>query len=284
MNLDPGLKERIKGLLGGKNVTKRRMETLVEELEQARLLREADPGGPSNPHVGIPQVPPPFEEMVAAPGMNPAPRVAALPLPGPDEPEEEDDDDISTPFDVPAREPVVTLPPPPMFQDPEKQLMYELLQSLKAEVVALRKPATQQEKDEAIGAGKLPLVTVPAGPVGYTGQASLPRGVWFPSPLGPKVPMRLCDCGDCSPFRVNHYWCSICKSGPHHYKQAYPYGRKMWMAPGSTWGVPHETCSPLCWQQYLALIGRQPGVNESEPPRSVEPGQPERPAVPVGSD
>jgi len=49
MNIDPGLKERMKALLGGKNVTRRRVEKLLEELEQARILTGGEEAAPTVP-------------------------------------------------------------------------------------------------------------------------------------------------------------------------------------------------------------------------------------------
>lgn len=279
MNLDTGLKERVKSLLGGRNVTKRRLEMLLEEVAQARLLREAPPIEVDPPTPG------PGDMRPLTPLADP---VDALPLPGPDEDENEnenEDEDLSTPFEIPARPKMpVTVAAAPLFADPEKQLMYEMLQSLKTEIASLRKPTTEQEKTEALMAGKLPPL-VAASPIGFTRKAEPPVGQWFLSPLGPKIQMRLCDCGACTPFRVTHYFCAICLGGPFHYKQTYPHGRKMWLYPGSTSGISHELCSPTCWTQYMAMLGRQPGINDMEPPRVVtEGGAPERIAVPTGSD
>lgn len=275
MNLDPGLKERVKSLIGGRNVTKKRLETLLDEVEQARLLREGPPVEMDPPILA------PGDVVTLAP---PVENTGALPLAGPDE-DGDPDDDLSKPFEAPERPAMpLTVPAPPLFADPEKQLMYEMLQGMRAEIAALRVPATEAEKNEALMAGKLPAVAA-AGSVGFTSQASLPRGEWFTSPFGPKVRMRICDCGECTPFRVSHYWCVVCAGGPFHYKQTYPHGRKMWLAPGGAWGVSHELCSPTCWIQYMSMLGRQPGVNDMEPPRVVtEGGAPERQVVPVGSD
>lgn len=275
MNLDPGLKERVKSLIGGRNVTKKRLETLLDEVEQARLLREG-------PRVEMdPPILAPGDVVTLAP---PVENTGALPLAGPDE-DGDPDDDLSKPFEAPERPAMpLTVPPAPLFADPEKQLMYEMLQAMRAEIANLRKPSIEDEKNEALVGGKLPPV-VPAGSVGFTGKAALPVGQWFTSPLGPKVQMRICDCSECGPFRVSHYFCVICRSGPHHYKGVYPHGRKMWMYPGSTSGISHELCSPTCWIQYMSMLGRQPGVNDMEPPRVVtEGGAPERQVVPVGSD
>lgn len=170
----------------------------------------------------------------------------------------------------------------------QNALMMEALKGLEAKVteLATKRPEAGDEADRATAAGKLPIPGTSAPPLGLTGFSALPIGKWIESPLGPKVPFKICGCGRCTPFRLQHWFCSVCKSGPHHYQQRYPHFMKMWTAPGGVWGINHTACSEPCRMSYLATIGVAPGVNDHEPPSvPTSDGQaPERPATAFDSE
>lgn len=253
MKVSRELTERLQALLGGKNPTNRRIEALLDEIQELKKSPTAvatleRPGGPD---------------------------------PDPEPIEKEDDKPLDPDGDDGARG--AALAPQATFQDPEKALLWATIRNLEQTIQEIRKPPTAEEKGEAMFTGKLPVSTIPGPPLGYTGTASLPRGVWFESPFGPKIHMKLCGCAQCGTV-MHHYFCVSCRSGPHNYQQRHPGGRKAYFAPGSTWGVSHEACSPVCWMRYLeGPVGVVMGVNDAEPP-VVAGAEPVRPVVGVGSD
>src|SRR6266536_2845750 len=132
MNIDPGLKERMKALLGGKTVTKRRVEKLLEELEQARILTGEGDTAPATSGEPVEEARP----SVAGPIESATELLAVRREVSPDgNGDDDEDDDISKPWDVPAKEPaaVAAPPQPPLFQDPAMQMMYDLLKSQQQE-------------------------------------------------------------------------------------------------------------------------------------------------------
>jgi hypothetical protein len=168
--------------------------------------------------------------------------------------------------------------------DRNMAIMMATIANLEAKVTELSKPRTAEEKDEAIGLGRLPVAVSPAAPLGYSGSAQLPRGEWFVSPFGPKIKMKLCGCPQCSPFRLQHYFCVTCQRGPIDYQQHNPQGRKIWLAPGATWGVSHECCQVVCYMRYMESIGVVAGVNDHQAPGQQALDGPERPVMAVTSD
>lgn len=258
------LADRVRALLGGENPTPKRVTDLLDELEQRRVV--------------------PGQESLVKPGAE-MPREAHAPALAEVDPSELGEgtqlvNAIITGMTAPF--PTADAEVPTGWAE-ERRVLYATLKGLEAKIEELRKPPTAEERDQAIGSGKLPVTTAPAAPLGYTGSAQLPRGTWFLSPFGPRIEMKICGCPECTPFRLQHYFCVMCRTGPYHYQQRYPGGRKMWAAPGSTWGINHECCSVVCWMRYQELIGVVPGVNDHEPPGLPTP-EPQRPVVPVGSD
>lgn len=93
----------------------------------------------------------------------------------------------------------------------------------------------------------------------------------------PNLKVRTCECGECGPFRVYHWFCAMCGNPGKRTKKGYPYEtkpgqqgriphfRKNWLIPGTNRGVAHEICSEPCRVQYLALIGVVPGREFEEP-------------------
>ena len=150
-------------------------------------------------------------------------------------------------------------PHPPIHPDPIINALFSELRSMRQEIQGLRKPPTEEEKEAALAAGKLPVPAAGewAGPIGYTGSASLPQGEWFRSPFGPPIQMKICNCSSCPPHRKVHYFCPICRTGPHDYNRVIG-GIKNHLAPGSTWGIQHVMCSIPCWNQYQPLIDGRP--------------------------
>ena len=162
----------------------------------------------------------------------------------------------------------VLAPASPANWDEEKRLLYETIRSLEGKIEELRKPAGPKEREEAIATGKLP------PPNRVAPESGTPR-----RQLGPKVFVKLCECGRCTDSRRYHWFCCICRSGPHHYQQRYPHFTKNWYEPGSVRGISHHACSEPCRMQYLAKLGVTPGLNDVEPPMAAaqvgsEPVQP----------
>lgn len=278
------LADRVRGLLGGSNPTAARVETLLEELE----IRRA-----------IPDDPPPIHDSVGTLILD-----EALPDTDPDEvddtDDEEDEDEAEVPPETAPVEPE-RVPEAAVGLDAiqptsaTEAMLLRLLQAqqkqseqLQAKLEELLKPREAEDKDRAIGEGKLPVSAAAAPPVGLTGPASFPIGKWFDSPLGPKVKMKVCGCGQCTTYRVFHYYCVVCHRGPFAYQgNQGPRGRKIWTAPGSVWGVSHESCSTVCYSRYMEMIGVVAGVNDHEPipPVDGEPSDiPDLHALPIGSD
>lgn len=274
ISLKGKLAEKATALLGGKNLTEKRVEQLLEELAQARgeiaamkILREADiatsaevqtqrPRTPQNGELGGQHVP----------ILGGATRTVTVEELREKYPDPDEVVDTGMPAHHAEVQPMV-----PATVDPLGTILAEM-RAMRAELNALKTETTEEDKGKAIAAGKLPPAHVQAGPLGYTGSAQLPRGKWFLSPLGPKIQMRLCDCPQCKPTKVYHYFCVVCRRGPLPYLgQTGPKGRKLYTAPGSTWGVAHEVCTVMCWHQYLERIGVVAGVNDSEPPGMAGP-------------
>lgn len=230
MRLKGEMVDRLRQALGGKTPTPRRIEKLLEEIEQKR-------------------------------SESPAPALIQAEATG------TSGSSIQAPPD-----------------DKEARLL-AIIAGLEARIEEIRKPPTEEERDRAIGDGRLPVATVEAPPLGYTGSAELPRGIWFKSPLGPRIDIKLCDCPTCTPYRFHHYFCVVCHGGPFNYLQRHPAGRKMHPSPGSTWGLNHECCSAPCWTRYQESLGVMPGVNDFMSLAAMDdPSLPDRPKVSVGSD
>ncbi len=233
MKLAPELIEQVKGLLGGRNLTQKRMAELMRELEQRRVM-DAEAVVTDLPVVEKP-------DPKAEPVTDPAPTTAP-----------------------PSRGPEAASPDAQKWEH-ERKALYDQLQAMNAKIEEMRRPVTEEERGRAMMAGVLPVETPAAATLGYAGSQQLPQGVWFMSPLGPKIQMKLCGCDQCKPHRRTHYFCVECRTGPHHYLQRYPGGRMMWLFPGGASGIVHECCTQVCWTQYQSRLGVQPGVNDHEP-------------------
>lgn len=268
MKLKGAVVDRMREVLGGKTPTEKRIKDALAELERLRAKQAVEM---SNAVTGSPGV-----TTAASPGVN-IPDVGTASVvpeafipPGPDD-EEEDDD---TPEAAPAQE----------MPKSERDAMAAAIRNLEQKVLELSKPRTAEDRDLAIGAGRLPTTVAEAPPLGYTGSAQLPRGVWFESPYGPKIQIRLCDCADCTPYRLQHYFCVQCHRGPIDYQQHNPQGRKLWMAPGATWGISHECCTAVCYMRYMESLGVIAGVNEHSPVGQPAGDGPQKPPLLPGSD
>lgn len=232
LKLPTEVTDRLRELLGGENPTPKRVETLLDELEQRRLIHDA----PRAEEAEMPTT-----EDATAPAPAPAPSAA-----------------------------------PPDW-DVERKALYAAITAMEQKIAEIKSPHDAETTDRAIGEGKLPVPGTKAPALG------MPT-----SPLGPKVFYKLCTCGKCTPFRLYHWFCCICRSGPHHYQQRYPHYTKNWMEPGGVRGVAHHVCSEPCRMSYLGLLGVVAGVNDHEPARVA--GQesdaqaPERPVVAFDSD
>jgi hypothetical protein len=256
------LSTKVRELLGGQNPTEARLATLLEELEARRQIGDLE-----------------AQRKLAEF------RAEREPAPAPDERDEPDDDEEGEPPEPPAA--------PAEAVDPHDARMLAMIEG-QSKVIAmmeqtireLRAPKEALAADQAIGAGKLPVVQVEAPPLGLTGPADFPVGTWFKSPLGPPVPIKICGCGVCQPYRLHHYYCAQCRRGPLAYMgQQGPKGRKGYTAPGGVWGLNHEFCTTVCYQRYLESIGVVAGVNDHEPiglPSDVD--VPDLHALPIGSD
>jgi hypothetical protein len=287
MKLKGAVVDRMREVLGGRTPTERRVEKLLEEVETLRakpFMLGANPDG------SVSMTDPSGKEwlskdagvtwtLVAPPDGNPVvsvevktPQDERLMPPGPGEDDEDEDEG-----------PVVETIP-----KTEREIMMAAIQNLEAKVAELSKPRTAEDREQAIGAGRLPTVITPAAPIGYTGSAQLPRGEWFETPAlfrtAPKILMMICGCPDCTPFRLQHYFCVTCHKGPLDYQQKNPAGRKIWLAPGATWGITHESCSVVCYMRYMELMGVVSGINEHVAPAVASDGVPAKPALLPGSD
>lgn len=242
--------EKAKSLLkdGEKNLTPKRLMALLEELEQRRAI-------PDTPTLSQPQRTALESVLADLQASSPRPLTdAERSAENPHDGDGLDDIDDDVPPTLPATE-------PPTQVDTMAAMAAEMEQ-LKAKLADLQRQKEAGVADEAIGAGKLPVGTTYTG--GTTtapprGLADLPRGKWIISPLGPKVHYMVCGCKDCTPFRLQHYHCSICKSGPYDYRQQPPFFKKQWMAPGGVWGIEHVCCNMACWMTYLQMIGARVG-------------------------
>ena len=304
LKITADMKAKLREMLGGKRPTEKRVSALLEELAYMRAIPV--------------QVRPPAEDS----GSSLSPVGAAQDLG--DDPEDhinDEPDDLlddpelkaqSTPIEfgdalAPGRGPIlasgvasggVILAPGRIMtmhkKAPDAEMLElrnmiraqtQLIAGLEQKVTELNTPRKAEEKDEAIGEGKLPVSSIPAPLIGYSGSAQLPRGVLFESPFGPKVQLKICDCPDCKPHRLTHYFCCICHRGPFHVRQSYANFSKDWMAPGNVWGVSHKTCSMPCTMAYYGAMGQGPGVVE---PRVLMPGEanqvPDLRTTAVGSD
>lgn len=281
------LKDRVQALLGGSNPTPKRLESLLDELEERRQVDKApglDDRGPEDPMVATPS--PDFMAGKRAaepfpPLFEPGDTIAAVALerdPAPDrEPESEPEPKQQHLHDDDIR----------LAESVEVKLLREQNQLLMRHLEAIEKKLDTivvKPEDAREGASLLPPAGSMAPPLGLTGPASWPKGEWFSSPLGPRVPHKVCDCHRCSTGVLHHWFCNVCRSGPHHYQvvcrehgegQRNPTYIKNHFAPGGIWGISHNACSPLCYMQYLSQMGVIAGVNDAEP-RSMPPapGQP----------
>lgn len=238
------LVDKASELLGGANVTERRLETLMDEL---RNRREADMKDEKDNLKGMVVVPP----------------VDAEPAADEDAAEADDTPDVGT----------------------GNEALLKIIRGLEAKVEELNRTRAAGDKDQEIGAGRLPLPNAEAPPLGLSGLGDIPVGKWVVSPLGPKVSFIICGCGTCTVNRVHHWYCVVCRSGRHHFQQRYPHFQKNWMAPGAVWGISHQVCSEPCRMQYLGMIGVVAGLNDHEPPQVHIEGQaPGRPAPAHDSD
>jgi hypothetical protein len=252
VKISGSLRDRVVRLLGGKNPTANRVESLLTELEQARALRGEGTFVPDPPD------PPPLSEEETA---------ALL---------DEADHGAATHFE----EPPTVVPAAPTSElellREQNRILLEGMKLLEKKVDALGKAPTLTPEEARAGGQLLP-PSVAAPPLGLTGPAAWPIGEWFVSPLGPRVYVKICEC--CGRGTQHHWYCCVCKSGPHHYQsvcrdhhdpQRNPNYIKNHFAPGGVWGISHSCCSPLCYMQYMNFLGVIPGVNDAEPP-SVQP-------------
>lgn len=266
VNLNPTMRERISNLLGGKKPTPKRLEGLLDELQQLRETPEASrqPG----------DLPDGVED-----------REDAEPVSAPP---------VDPPGRKDARDDLIEL------LRNQNSMMMTTLKNMESRIEDMQRKNSIKDLADAKEAGLLP-PAVAAPPLGNTGPAAWPVGQFFKSPLGPPVSKKLCAC--CAGGSQHHWYCVICQSGPHHYAvpcrthndaQRHPFYRKEWMAPGSIWGISHEACSHVCYMTYLGMIGVVAGQNDHEPLRTpvrAEPGQPtpqnqepQRPAMAMTSD
>lgn len=283
MRLKGDIVDRMRSVLGGKTPTEKRMKDLLEEVEALRAKQaknaeqmtagevvadtaygSVDISTAGSGYVATAQMP----DRVKASNDAAGRLLQAFIPPGPDE-ELEDGGEAAGAH-------------PALVAD--MAIMMATIKNLEAKVTELSKPRSAEDKDQAIGAGRLPIVVSEPAPVGYTGSAALPRGTWFTSPFGPKIQMKLCDCPQCSPFRLQHYFCVTCQKGPIDYQQHNPQGRKIWLAPGATWGISHEACSVVCYMRYMERLGIVAGVNEFQAPGQQAVDGPDRPVLALGSD
>jgi hypothetical protein len=258
IKLKGALADRIKNLLGGKNLTERRVDALLTELEERRAT-----GGDPVPSEGADAL-----TLMRQAEQDDADREATVGQVG-EVHDQDPEGGTSPPIAIPEAESPAHTPAPLSeiaLLRQQNELLLKGMKNMEQKFEELRKAPDPKEVDRAIGDGKLPVSSVPAPPLGTTGPAGFPRGVWIQSPMSPRLRFKLCGCKDCTPYRYQHYFCVTCGNGPFHYRQQYPHGRKMWSAPGGTWGINHEVCSPLCWMQLLAALGVTAGVNDAEAP------------------
>lgn len=283
-----GLKERIRTLLGGQNPTPKRVEALLDELEQTRAIVGIAPTAEQ------PKPPEPESDPAPPPTPPPVPQAVAD-----GDFEDLELEDVVTDPDEPERLPEPQDPRDAMMQRLmlQNNLMMKQIQNLGQVIEQMKKPATAQDIADARSEGRLPPV-VSAPPLGFTSgePGTWPIGEWFTSPLGPRVWMKVCAC--CGKGTWHHWYCCICKAGPFHYMtpckihhdaMRHPFYTKNHFGPGQVWGVGHACCSKPCMDDYLARMGVVAGVNEVEGARGMPgpgeaQGEPQRPVTALTSD
>lgn len=263
MKLKDDVTDKVRELLGGKNPTQRRVDSLLEELKSLRAqegevtVAVEEPVGTGEPGPGfeIQEKHVTTDVVIPLNGPLPTPEVQTAVTPGDGKPAD---------------------------WETERTLMYANMEQMAKKLAELEKRTTEKDRDEAIGSGKLPVGNNPAPPLGYTGLGDIPRGKWMLSPFGPKVNFIICGCNKCSVVRLHHWYCSICKSGPFPYQGRYPHFSRTVLAPasGGTWGLNHHCCSEPCRIGYLAALGVTPGLNDHGPPQ-VTPMEGEAPSRPI---
>lgn len=266
MKLSDQIKDKAKELLGGKNVTARRMESLLEEVAELRAKSaDAPPVAPGPMPAEMLGLPERMREDLAASLSGPLPVALTAP-------------------EVPADPAPPTTASAPDWAE-ERKLLYASLDQMQKKIEDMEKRTSKEDVDQAVGAGKLPITSIPAPPLGYQGLGDIPVGTWIRSPLGPPVNFIICGCGKCTSHRLIHWFCSVCKQGPFDYRGRIPHYSKNHMAPGGVWGIAHNACSEPCRMSYLASLGVAPGLNDHEPPQVVREGEvPGRPAIAHDSD
>ena len=278
MRLKGDVVDRLRQVLGGKTPTEKRIVKLLEEVEQRRQVGQVEAAAVRMGLLPGPEAPAGGSEVPQSP-------LEALREDLGDGGEIVLEDAPESPQAIP--EPVQPAPGPGGW-DEERKILYATLKQMQEKIADLSRPVTAEDKNQAIGAGKLPVNAVAAPPIGFTGPASLPRGEWFVSPsFAPPIKMWICGCPECK-TRLSHYRCVICHAGPFFYdprKGRSPQGRKDWFAPGAQWGISHEACSPLCWMQYSQVyLGPGQGQGMAQPELAEAAGEPVRVTRGSGSD
>lgn len=279
------IKDRVMRLLGGANPTPKRLDALLEELEVRRETASPSAGEPV-PSIATDDDDPLTRILETGPTLEETPEAVAAEVAYNEE--EAEPDPPSAPPEVVES-----------ARDVELRLLREQNQLLMRHLGVIEKKldamAVSAEAARP-GASLLPPPDAVAPPLGNTGPASWPIGEWFNSPLGPRVPYKLCSCERCTSGVLHHWYCVVCKGGPHHYQvvcrehgegQRNPMYIKNHFAPGGIWGISHNTCSPLCTMQYMSMMGVVAGVNDAEPRAIPVPGQapgPEDVRRPLDSD
>ena len=295
------LADKVSTLLGGKNITERRVESLLEELEALRnennalREREAIPTTGTGMqeaaarhidtamtaiNLGVEAATLRMRPISTVPVGTPvlAGETPKAPLGGQAVPHlleddfnveelEEDDEPAEVEAPAPSLPNVLTLPP---GLSPTEKFMMEMLQKLAGDIADLKKPSEEKQRSQAVMDGKLPPPSMiqPLVGLAFKKYSDIPRGQWVKSPFGPSVNIRLCNCNSCSYVKELHYYCVICQGGPHGLQGGgRPHYVQGHFAPGSSWGVNHYCCSEPCFQRYQSIIGVKAGFQ----PTGAEP-------------
>src|SRR5262249_17722129 len=130
------------------------------------------------------------------------------------EPDEDDDDDDDHEGKSPAQQKLRL----------ENELLKKNLAMMEQKVNELARPrsgASDEEMGRAMTDGALPVLSnappLGFGQLGINSQNDLPRGEFFPSPWTPRIQLKHCNCRECKPHRMAHYYCAICHQGPLPY-------------------------------------------------------------------
>jgi hypothetical protein len=245
-----GLSEQLSNLIPGQNPTSARLTKLLQELSELRAARG--------------QGPVTAEEIAGFPPGD----ADIAPLPDPDT-----DPTLVSAADANGiknmledERPIKKLPDEPVRTlSAEEQLAIEraVNEQLRLKLAEAEAGIVPSE-GAAIASGKLPVPST-APTLGSRLEERVTPGRWTTSPLGPKVHFIVCGCGHCSPRRVYHWYCVVCKSGPWHYQQKYPHFNKTWLWPGSVEGINHPVCSEPCRVQYQSqvdqIVARPGGIH-----------------------